>query len=81
MIVTVPSNAPLLYISTGNGVVESVEKYKACLGLLRALDLAAIGANQCSVSLCAKRVLMDKRNNTKLSRNLFMCVELGFLQI
>lgn len=79
--VTVPRSTPLLYISTGKGVVESVEKYKACFGTDRAEGFAAIGANQCSVSLCAKSGLIDKRNNTKLSRNLFMCVELGFLQI
>jgi hypothetical protein len=31
-----------------------------------------IGANQCSVSLCAKRVLTAKSINTKDNRNLFI---------
>jgi hypothetical protein len=78
-IVTVPMITLLLYISTGNGVVESVEKYIAWpCEVIDARDI--MGANQCSVSLCAKTVLIVRKTNTRLSRNLFIYWELGFLQ-
>jgi hypothetical protein len=49
-----------------------VEKYKACCGLTTLVLRAAIGANQCSVSLCAKSGLAVINSNRKVSKNIFI---------
>jgi len=58
-------------METGNGVVLSVERYNACFGE-PLLELATIGANQWSVSLCA---LTEEKMNNSIKINMILFID------
>jgi len=57
--------------------MESVDKNKACL--LESLSLDIIGANQCSVSLWEKRVLVADRKRDTVSNSFLISMNHCFI--